>query len=258
MATTKSKSKRSTSSGKKSNRKSTASKARAGSSPKNTNSNRTARTTSNSADSRGQASKSSNTRQQTAQGRKTKKGGDGSMLQEFFLHALKDIYWAENELTKALPKMEEEATSKELKKAFRQHLEVTKKQIGRLDQVFQKLGEKAEGKKCDAMKGLIDESESIISETEDDTSTRDAALIITAQKVEHYEIATYGGLAQLAKTMRKPEIAKLLEATLAEEKETDVQLTKLAEQGGVNVDASKEEATEDKKGIKEKIMAILP
>lgn len=187
---------------------------------------------------------------------KGKSASNGSMLKDYFMHALKDIYWAENALTKALPKMAKEATSPELKKAFSDHLKVTKKQIERLDQIFEKLGEKAEGKKCDAMKGLIAESESVIGETKDDTSTRDAALIITAQKVEHYEIATYGGLAQLARTMGKSDISKILDTTLQEEKDADVTLTKLAEQGGVNQDASKEKP-EGNSGVKEKIMSLF-
>lgn len=179
---------------------------------------------------------------------------NGSMLEQFFVDALKDIYWAEKALTKALPRMAKAATSEELKGAFQDHLKVTEKQIGRLEQVFQKLGKKAQGKKCEAMAGLVAESEDIISETKSDTSTRDAALIISAQKVEHYEIASYGGLVQLAKTMRKPDLAKILEVTLKEEKETDALLTGLAEQGGVNEEAS-EEAPD--KSIKDNIMSIF-
>jgi ferritin-like metal-binding protein YciE len=180
---------------------------------------------------------------------------NGSMLEDFFIHAMKDIYWAEKALTKALPKMAKNATSQELKTAFADHLAVTKKQVERLEQVFKKLGQKAQAKKCDAMEGLIAESESIIKETKDDTSTRDAALIIAAQKVEHYEIASYGGLVQLAKTMNKNDIAKLLEVTLNEEKKADELLTKVAEKGGVNEGAS-EEASETPT-LKENIMAIF-
>jgi ferritin-like metal-binding protein YciE len=176
---------------------------------------------------------------------------NGAMLEDYFLDSLKDIYWAEKALTKALPRMSKAATSKDLKKAFDQHLTVTERQIERLEKVFDKLGKKAQGKKCEAMEGLVKESEEIISETKDDTFTRDAALIMAAQKVEHYEIATYGGLAQLAKTMGKPGIAKLLESTLNEEKKTDVLLTKIAE-GHVNVDAKKERK---KKGILEAVFS---
>jgi ferritin-like metal-binding protein YciE len=180
---------------------------------------------------------------------------NGSMLEEFFIEALKDIYWAEKALTKALPRMSKAATSTQLKKAFDEHLVVTQKQIERLDKVFEGMGKKAQAKKCDAMQGLVQESESIISETKEDSSTRDAALIIAAQKVEHYEIASYGGLVQLAKTMNKNDIAKLLQTTLDEEKKTDVLLTKIAEGGGVNEEASEE--PESKGGLKENIKALF-
>ncbi|MGC1242699.1 MAG: ferritin-like domain-containing protein [Chryseosolibacter sp.] len=192
-----------------------------------------------------------------ASGRKPAKSSvdkNGSMLEDFFMDALKDIYWAEKALTKALPKMAKAATSKELKKAFEQHLEVTKKQIGRLDKIFGQMGKKAQGKKCEAMAGLIEESESIISETKDDTFTRDAALIISAQKVEHYEIAAYGGLAQLARTMNKKGIASALGTTLSEEKKTDELLTKIAEKS-INVEASEEES--EKSTLKESFLTIF-
>jgi ferritin-like metal-binding protein YciE len=185
----------------------------------------------------------------------TSKDMNGSMLEDFFVDALKDIYWAEKALTKALPKMSKNATSKELKTAFDNHLQETKKQIERLEQVFEKMGKKAQAKKCDAMQGLVEESESIISETKDDTSTRDAALIIAAQKVEHYEIASYGGLVQLAKTLNKKELVKLLEATLNEEKKADDLLTRIAEKGGVNENASEEPA--EKGTLKDNIMAMF-
>jgi ferritin-like metal-binding protein YciE len=136
------------------------------------------------------------------------------------------------------------------------HLEVTKKQIGRLEEVFEQLGKKAQGKKCDAMQGLVDESESIISETKDDTSTRDAALIIAAQKVEHYEIASYGGLVQLARTMKKNGIAKTLEATLNEEKKADELLTKIAEKS-INEEAATEQGEGEKPTLKETIMTMF-
>jgi ferritin-like metal-binding protein YciE len=185
---------------------------------------------------------------------KSKQDMNGSMLEDYFVDALKDIYWAEKALTKALPKMSKSATSKELKKAFDQHLAVTRKQIGRLEQVFKQMDKKAQGKKCEAMQGLIEESESIISETKDDTSTRDAALIISAQKVEHYEIAAYGGLVQLARTMNKKGIANTLSTTLEEEKKTDELLTKIAEKS-INVEAAEEESA--KPSIKESVMAIF-
>lgn len=179
---------------------------------------------------------------------------NGSMLEDYFMDALKDIYWAEKALTKALPKMAKAATSNALKKAFAHHLEVTKKQVGRLEMIFQQMGKRPQAKKCEAMQGLIDESESIISETKDDSFTRDAALIISAQKVEHYEIATYGGLAQLARTMNKKGIAKTLGTTLNEEKKTDELLTRIAEKN-VNVEAADEES--EKSSLKDSFITIF-
>jgi ferritin-like metal-binding protein YciE len=166
---------------------------------------------------------------------------NNSMLQELFLEELRDIYWAEKHLVKALPKMEKAASSEELANAFAEHLEVTQEQVTRLEQVFELLEEKPRGKKCDAMEGLVKEAESVIEDTEEGTSTRDVALIIAAQKVEHYEIAAYGGLATLAKTMGKTQIKELLGQTLEEEKETDELLTQLAE-NNINQSASQEEA----------------
>lgn len=187
---------------------------------------------------------------------KSNADANGSLLQEYFIDGLKDIYWAEKALTKALPRMSKAATSKELKKAFDQHLEVTKKHISRLEKVFQQMGKKAQAKKCEAMQGLIEESESIISETKNDTFTRDAALIISAQKVEHYEIAAYGGLAQLARTMNKKGIAASLGTTLSEEKKTDELLTKIAERS-INVEASQEKADEKSSSLKESFMTVF-
>lgn len=159
---------------------------------------------------------------------KIKKGQPGGMLHEFFVEELKDIYWAEKHLTKAIPKMHAAATSPQLRKAFAEHLAVTNHHIARLEQVFQLLGKKAEGIKCEAMEGIVKEAESVIEDTEDDTMTRDVALIMAAQKVEHYEIATYGGLVQLALTMGLKQAAELLHATLKEEKETDEALSHIA------------------------------
>jgi ferritin-like metal-binding protein YciE len=164
---------------------------------------------------------------------------DQTMLEEYFLDEIRDIYWAEKHLTKALPKMEKAATSEELSTAFADHLQVTKEQVTRLEQVFEMLGEKPRGKKCDGMEGLVREAETIMEETEDGSSTRDVALIIAAQKVEHYEIAAYGGLTQIAKTLGKNDVAGILGEILEEEKEADELLTNLAE-GGVNESATQE------------------
>lgn len=165
---------------------------------------------------------------------------EDSMLQEFFVDELKDIYWAEKHLVKTLPKMEKATTTQELKDAFADHLETTKGHVERLEKIFEMLGEKAVAKKCEAMAGITKEGEDIIGETEKGTATRDVGLILAAQKVEHYEIATYGGLAQLAKTLSHNDVAKLLEQTLAEEKEADELLTSIAEDS-VNYEAAQEE-----------------
>ena len=137
--------------------------------------------------------------------------------------------------------MEAAATSEELKAAFTAHLEQTKIHVERLEKVFELLGQKVKAKKCDAMEGILDEGDAIIEETVEGTATRDVGLILAAQKVEHYEIATYGGLAQLARTIAREDIANILAETLAEEKEADLQLTEIAE-SSVNYESAEEEA----------------
>lgn len=168
-----------------------------------------------------------------------------SQLEKYFHDALKDIYWAEKQLTKALPKMKKAATTGELKTAIDDHLVQTKEQVTRLEEVFTLLGKKAQAKKCDAMEGLIKEGESIIEETEDGSMTRDVGIIMAAQKVEHYEIATYGGLLQLAKIMGQSDIADLLQQTLDEEKQTDQGLTEIAE-NNINWEAEQKSAGDEK------------
>src|SRR6476620_8817380 len=153
---------------------------------------------------------------------------DDSMLKSFFEDELKDIYWAEKNIVKALPKMKKAATSEQLQQAFEEHLQQTQTHVERLEQAFEILGKKAQAKKCDAMAGIIEEGNGIVGETEKGTATRDVGLILAAQKVEHYEIATYGGLAQLATTLGLDEVAGLLKQTLGEEKETDALLTEIA------------------------------
>jgi len=169
----------------------------------------------------------------------TKTQSEETMLRELFVEELRDIYWAEKHLTKALPKMQKAATSEELSTAFEEHLAVTENQIERLEQVFEILGMAARAKKCEAMEGLVKEGQGIIEELPKGTAVRDAGLIISAQKIEHYEIAAYGSLVQLSKTMGKNEIAELLQATLDEEKETDQLLTELAV-SGINITADNE------------------
>ena len=154
---------------------------------------------------------------------------DDSRLQEFFTDEIKDIYWAEKHLVKTLPKMQKAATSSELKNAFKDHLDVTKEHVARLEKVFELLGQKPQAKKCEAMEGITKEGESIIGDTEAGTATRDVGLILAAQKVEHYEIATYGGLHQLAITLGKNDIAVILNQTLGEENQADSLLTVIAE-----------------------------
>lgn len=158
-----------------------------------------------------------------------KNTGNGNALAEFFHEELKDIYWAEKHLVKTLPKMQKAACSDELRSAFSDHLEATKEHVTRLEQVFDLLGYKAQAKKCDGMEGLTKEGESIIEETEAGTPTRDAGLIMAAQKVEHYEIATYGTLSQLAHSLGYHEVKEILGTTLSEEKDADVLLTNIAE-----------------------------
>lgn len=163
-----------------------------------------------------------------------------NLLQKLFVDGLKDIYWAEKHLTKALPKLMKAATSDQLRQAFEQHTVVTEQQIGRLEQVFQLLGQKAIAKKCEAMDGITKEADTIVSETQKGTMSRDAGLILAAQKVEHYEIASYGGLAQLASTLGLEEAKNLLGQTLQEEKDTDELLTQIAI-SSINIEAQKEE-----------------
>ena len=163
--------------------------------------------------------------------------GDDSMLKELFIDELKDIYWAEKHLLKALPKMQKAASSEELKNAFGEHLEVTKGHVTRLEKAFGLMSQKVQAKKCEAMAGLTKEADGIVEDTEKGTSTRDVGLIMAAQKVEHYEIATYGSLKQLAKTLGNTQISDLMDATLMEEKEADETLTGIAE-SSVNVEAT--------------------
>jgi ferritin-like metal-binding protein YciE len=172
-------------------------------------------------------------------GNKQQKNGKESLLEKFFVDQLKDIYYAEQQLLKALPEMQKACTTEELEDAFKKHTEQTERHITRLEKVFKLIGQEAEGKKCEAMDGLIKESKSIISETKEGSMTRDAALIIAAQKVEHYEIATYGGLVQLAITMGLRRAADVLDKTLVEEEETDRSLTRIAE-WHINIEAEEE------------------
>ncbi len=166
-----------------------------------------------------------------------------TQLESYFEDALKDIYWAEKHLIKVLPKMRKAATTEELQAAIEEHLEQTKVHVSRLEQVFEILQKTPRAKKCEAMEGLTKEGESIVEETEDNSLTRDVGIIMAAQKVEHYEIATYGGLVSLADTMGLTEASKILSQTLEEEKETDLKLTSIAE-NNINWAAEQEENME--------------
>jgi ferritin-like metal-binding protein YciE len=166
-------------------------------------------------------------------------------LHELFVDELKDIYDAEKQLTKALPKMAKACESEELRAAFEEHLEITRMQVNRLEEVFKSLGMAARGKTCEGMKGLIEEGQEKMQELEQG-ATLDAALIASAQKVEHYEIASYGTLATFAEIMGHQEAKDLLGQTLDEEKEADERLTQVA--GQINFEAESEDGEEEEEG----------
>lgn len=157
-------------------------------------------------------------------------------LDDLLIDEMKDIYDAEHQLTKALPKMAKAATTPKLKKVFEEHLIVTKGHIDRLEEAFKQLDTKATRKTCEAMKGLTEEGKSVIEE-DAEPSVKDAALIAAAQKVEHYEIATYGTLRTFAEELGYSEVAKLFQATLNEEAKADETLTQCAK--GINAKAVK-------------------
>lgn len=167
------------------------------------------------------------------------KSNAASGLTALFEDGLKDIYWAEKALTKAIPLMAKNATSPELIDALNNHLTETEEQIKRLEKVFESIGKKATAKKCDAMEGLIEEGKGILEETEPGV-VRDAGIIAAAQKIEHYEIATYGTLRQFAETLGLTDAAALLEQTLDEEKGADKKLTEVAV-AAINIEAAEED-----------------
>jgi len=179
---------------------------------------------------------SKTTKETTPRGVTKPKSNAASGLTELFEEGLKDIYWAEKALTKALPTMVKNASSVELKDAIDNHLTETEEQITRLEEVFKIIGKKATAKKCDAMEGLIEEAKGMLEETEIGV-VRDAGIIAASQKIEHYEIATYGTLRQFAETLGLPEAATLLEQTLDEEKGADKTLTEVAV-NAINLEAA--------------------
>ena len=170
---------------------------------------------------------------------KIKTAEDKSAFLEFFTDELKDIYWAEKHLAIELPKMSKAATSLQLKEAFLSHASQTETHISRLEDIFRALEMEPVAKVCDAMVGLLKEARSILEDTEKGSMTRDAGLILAAQKAEHYEIATYGTLRIFAQVMGLDEVFEILTSTLNEEKETDILLTQIAE-SYVNESASEE------------------
>ena len=161
-------------------------------------------------------------------------------LQDLYVDELKDIYNAENQLIKALPRMAKKASSQQLKDSFTEHLALTREHVERLEQIFRKLGASPKGKKCKGMEGLIEEGKHIMQE-DAEPDVMDAALIAAAQKVEHYEIASYGCVRTYAKLLGDEEASRLLQQTLNEEGETDKKLTRLAE-AGINLEAAHGEA----------------
>ncbi|AWO01405.1 ferritin-like domain-containing protein [Chitinophaga alhagiae] len=175
----------------------------------------------------------------TSAARNKSKGNGGDMesskFHHLFMEELKDIYWAEKHLVKALPKMQKAATTMELVNAFADHLTATKEHVSRVEEIFELMGMRPVAKKCEAMEGLVAEAQELIEE-EEESAVLDAGLIIAAQKVEHYEIAAYGSLRTLATRMGHTDAANLLEQTLDEEKETDSLLTQIAE-SSVNEEA---------------------
>lgn len=163
-----------------------------------------------------------------------------SKLRDLFVDQLRDIYWAENKLIKGLRKMHNAATTLRLRDAFELHREETEGHVRRLEEVFRSIAEPVDSSKCPAMAGIIDEANDMIDNTEEGSAQRDAGLIIAAQKAEHYEIASYGSLAQLAETLGYMEAKNLLGLTLAEEKATDALLSDIAK-SGINYTAALEE-----------------
>ena len=181
-------------------------------------------------------SKTSSSKMQSSDS--TMNGSYSPEFKDFFIDELKDIYWAEKHLTKALPKMSKAAYDENLSAAFDAHLQETETHVQRLEHVFEQLGKKAQAKKCPAMEGLVEEGAEAIDEYEEGYA-RDAALIIAAQKIEHYEIAAYGSLKAHAKMMGEDEIVSLLEETEEEEGNADKKLTEIS--GTVNQQAYNED-----------------
>ena len=184
--------------------------------------------------------KSTASKSTASKGKIKPKSSAAEGLRELFVESLKDIYWAEKALTKALPKMAKNATTESLVSAIDEHTAVTEEQVAKVEKIFELLGKKAVAKKCEAMDGLIKEGQDIMESTEPGP-VRDAGIIAASQKIEHYEIATYGTLRAFSETLGEDEITGILEEILAEEKEADTILTEAA-YNNINFEAAEEEA----------------
>ena len=169
---------------------------------------------------------------------------EANSLQELFVGELRDLYDAENQIIKALPKMISKASSEELKDALNEHLDVTRQQAERLEQIFEQMGQKAKAQKCKGIEGVIKEGSELLGDV-DDEDVRDAAIIASAQKVEHYEMAAYGTVRTWANLLGQEEAVRLLEETLNEEKEADQKLTELSESINVQAERGKGEVEEE-------------
>ena len=199
----------------------------------------TKRTASKSTAAKTSAASKSSSKSTTGRGQVKAKSTVAEGLKELYIDSLKDIYWAEKALLKALPKMAKNATTESLVAAINDHIAVTEEQAARLERVFELAGKKAVAKKCEAMDGLIKEGEEIMKSTEPGP-VRDAGIIAASQKIEHYEIATYGTLRAFAETLGNSEAVALLEETLNEEKQADVTLTEAA-YNDINFEAAEED-----------------
>lgn len=169
--------------------------------------------------------------------------GSGSPLKQYFVDGLKDMLWAEKAIIPGLQKLQKLSSCEQLTDAFQDHEFQTQKHVARLEKVFQMLEEKAEPKKCKAMEGILKEMDEIVDSTPESSATRDAMAIIAAQKVEHYEIASYGGLVALAHTLGYGRVADMLQKSLDEEERTDYMLTEIAE-SHINFEAEQESEPE--------------
>ena len=206
---------------------------------KTTTKSTTKRTASKSTAAKSSTASKSSSKSTTGRGQVKAKSTAAEGLKELYIDSLKDIYWAEKALLKALPKMAKNATTESLVAAIDDHIAVTEEQVARLERVFELAGKKAVAKKCEAMDGLIKEGEEIMKSTEPGP-VRDAGIIAASQKIEHYEIASYGTLRAFAETLGDSEAVALLEETLNEEKQADVTLTEAA-YNDINFEAAEED-----------------